>query len=112
MNTPLAMMIAGLSVAQADLKKIFSHMRIYWVSFLKLFIVPLAVLVFLALLPLDREVAYTNLIASACPTATTLTIMCIRFKRNYTYASEIFSFTTVLSVITIPIITFIADFVL
>lgn len=112
MNTPLAMMIAGLSVAQADLKKIFSHLRIYWVSFLKLFVVPLAVLVFLALLPLDREVAYTTLIASACPTATTLTIMCIRFKRNYTYASEIFSFTTVLSVVTIPIITFIADFVL
>ena len=54
MNTPLAMMIAGLSVAQADLKKIFSHMRIYWVSFLKLFIVPLAVLVFLALHPHAR----------------------------------------------------------
>ncbi len=112
MNTPLAMFIAGLSVAQADLKKIFSHIRIYWISLLKLFLVPLAVLVFLFLLPIDREVAYTTLIASACPTATTLTIMSIRYGRNYTYASEIFSFTTVLSVITIPLITFIADFLL
>lgn len=112
MNTPLAMIISGLSVAQADLKKIFSHIRIYWICFLKLFLVPLAVLVLLSLLPIDRETAYTTLIASACPTATTLTIMSIRFGRNYTYASEIFSFTTVLSVITIPIITFIADFLL
>lgn len=112
MNTPLAMFIAGLSVAQADLKKIFSHIRIYWISFLKLFLVPLVVLAFLVLLPIDRKVAYTTLIASACPTATTLTIMSIRFGRNYTYASEIFSFTTVLSVVTIPVITFIADFFL
>ncbi len=112
MNTPLAMFIAGLSIAQADLKKIFSHIRIYSISLLKLFIVPLAVLTFLFLLPIDREVAYTTLIASACPTATTLTIMSIRYGRNYTYASEIFSFTTVLSVITIPLITFIADFLL
>ncbi|MRN27059.1 AEC family transporter, partial [Romboutsia ilealis] len=40
MNTPLAMMVAGFSVAQADLKKIFGHLHIYWVSFLKLIAVP------------------------------------------------------------------------
>lgn len=112
MNTPLAMMIAGFSVAQSDLKKMFLHVRIYWVCFLKLIIMPLAVLIFLAIFPMDRMVAYTTLVAAACPTATTLTMMSIRFKRNYTYASEIFSFSTVLSVITIPVITYIADLVL
>ena len=112
MNTPLAMMIAGFSVAQADLKKIFIHIRTYWISFVKLVVMPLAVLVFLALIPVDRDVAYTTLVAAACPTATTLTMMAIRFKRNYTYASDIFSFSTFLSVFTIPAIKFIADLVL
>lgn len=112
MNTPLAMMIAGFSVAQSDLKKMFFHVRTYWVCFMKLVIMPLAVLVFLAICPMDRTVAYTTLIAAACPTATTLTMMSIRFERNYTYASEIFSFSTVLSVATIPMIIYIADFVL
>lgn len=112
MNTPIAMMIAGFSVAQADLKKIFFHVRIYWVALLKLLLVPLAVLAFLALLPIDQDVAYTTLIAAACPTATTLTMMAIRFGRNYTYASEIFSFTTVISIVTIPVVAYIAGFFL
>ncbi len=112
MNTPLAMMIAGFSVAQADLKKIVSHIRICWVCVLKLFLMPLAVLAFLAVMPIDRDVAYTTLVAAACPTATSLTMMAIRFERNYTYASEIFSLSTVLSVVTIPAVTYAAGFIL
>lgn len=112
MNTPLAMIIAGLSVAQADLKKILSNLWIYWVCFLKLLVVPLCVLVFLVVFRFEYSVAYTILIASACPTATTLTMMAIRFDKNYKYSSEIFAICTVLSIITIPIVTFIAGFFL
>ncbi len=112
MNTPLAMLIAGFSVAQADLKKIFLHVRIYWICLLKLFAMPLALLAFLAVLPIDSDVAYTTLVAAACPTATSLTMMAIRFERNYTYASEIFSLSTVLSVVTIPAVTYVAGFFL
>lgn len=112
MNTPLAMMVAGFSVAQADLKKIFTNLRIYWVSFLKLITVPLAVTVFLFLLRVDHDIAYTTLIAAACPTATTSTMMAIRYNRNYTYASEIFAFTTVLSMVTIPVVTLLAGFLI
>lgn len=112
MNTPLAMMIAGFSVAQADLKTVFSHLQIYWISLIKLLAMPLATLVFLALFPIDQDIAYMTLIAAACPTATTLTMMAIRLDLNYTYASEIFSFSTVLSLLTIPAVTYIAGFLL
>ncbi len=112
MNTPLAMMIAGFSVAHSNLKKICTDLRIYRVAVLKLLVIPLAVLVFLSLLPLDSTVAYTTLIASACPTATTITMMSILYNKNHTYASELFSFTTVLSILTIPVIMFAASFLL
>lgn len=112
MNTPLAMLVAGFSVAQADLKKIFANIHIYWVSTLKLFIFPLAVTLFLFLFRVDYDIAYTTLIAAACPTAATMTMMAIRYDRNYTYASEIFAFTTVLSMVTIPVITLIAGFLI
>ena len=112
MNTPLAMMIAGFSVAQADLKKILTKLRIYWVCLLKLFAVPLATLVFLYFAKVDYAIAYTILIASACPTAANTTLMAIRFNKNYTYASEIFSLSTILSMVTIPIVAFIAGFLL
>lgn len=111
-NTPLAMIIAGLSVAQADLKKILTNLRTYWICTLKLLVVPLAVLFFLVLFNVEYKVAYTVLIASACPTATTLTMMAIRFNKNYKYASEIFAISTVLSIVTIPLVTFVAGFFL
>lgn len=112
MNTPLAMMVAGFSVAHSNLKKICTNIRIYRVAALKLLVVPFAVLVFLSVLPLDPTVAYTTLIASACPTATTVTMMSILYNKNHAYASEIFSFTTVLSIFTIPFIMFAASFLL
>lgn len=112
MNTPLAMMVAGFSVAQADLRKIFSNLHIYWVSLLKLFVMPLLVTLFLAITKISHDIAYTTLIAAACPTATTMTMMAIRYDKNYTYASEIFAFSTILSMVTIPIVTFFAGFLI
>ena len=75
-------------------------------------VVPLAVTVFLFLFRIDHDIAYTTLIAASCPTATTMTMMAIRYNKNYTYASEIFAFTTVLSMVTIPVVTFIAGFLI
>lgn len=112
MNTPLAMMVAGFSVAQTDFKKVFHKIQIYKICILKLLVIPLTVLAFLSVCRIDRDVAYTVLVAAACPSATTATMMAIRYNRNYTYASEIFSFTTVLSIITVPAITFIAGFLI
>lgn len=112
MNTPLAMMVAGFSVAHSNLKEICTNLHIYKVAVLKLLAVPLAVLVFLSFLPLDSTVAYTTLIASACPTATTITMMSILYDKNQAYASEIFSFTTVLSILTIPVVISAAELLL
>ena len=112
MNTPLAMMVAGFSVAHSDIKKICTNVQIYRIALTKLIIVPLVVLLFLWIAPFNADIAYPTLIASACPTGTTITMMSIRFDKNAAYASEIFSFTTVLSIITIPLIIFIAGFLL
>lgn len=42
MNTPMAMMVAGINIAQADLKQVFCHYRLYWLSFVKLIVMPFA----------------------------------------------------------------------
>ena len=112
MNTPVSMIIAGISVAQADLKKIFTNFRIYLVGFAKLLAMPLVTLLFLYAANIPTNVAYTILIAAACPTATTTTMMAIRYNKNYTYSSEIFAVTTVLSIVTIPIVAYVAEFFL
>ncbi|HJC90935.1 MAG TPA: AEC family transporter [Candidatus Mediterraneibacter excrementigallinarum] len=112
MNTPLAMMVAGFSVAQADLGKMLRNTRIYFVSFIKLILIPLLVIGVLKLMALPDAVAVTVLIGAACPAATTGTMMAIRYRQNYTYSSELFAMTTVLSVVTIPAVIFLSEIIL
>lgn len=112
MNTPLAMMVAGFSVAQADIGKMCRNLRLYYTSVIKLILIPLCTIPLLMLFHLPSEVSMTVLIAAACPSATTGTMMAIRYKQNYTYSSEIFSLTTVLAVLTMPVLVLIAEQVL
>ncbi len=112
MNTPLAMMVAGFSVAQSDLGKMLRNLRIYFISFIKLILIPVLMIAVLKLMSLPSEVATTILIGAACPAATTGTMMAIRYKQNYTYSSELFAMTTVLSVITIPAVVLFAETIL
>lgn len=112
MNTPLAMMVAGFSVAQSDLGKMLRNLRIYFISFIKLILIPVLMIAVLKLMSLPSEVAAAILIGAACPAATTGTMMAIRYKQNYTYSSELFAMTTVLSVITIPAVVLFAETIL
>ena len=112
MNTPLAMMVAGFSVAQADLKKMCRNLRLYYASAIKLIIFPLCSIALLMLFRLPSVISMTILIAAACPSATTGTMMAIRYKQNYTYSSEIFSMTTIFAVITMPVLVLIAEQIL
>lgn len=44
LNTPLAMIIAGVTIAQTDIKKILIKIRIYYVTAIKLLVIPIALL--------------------------------------------------------------------
>lgn len=104
MNTPLAMMVAGFSVAQSDLRKMIRNVHLYLVSAVKLLLIPLCTIPLLMAMQLPQMVSVTTLIAAACPAATTGTMLAIRYKQNYTYSSELFAMSTVLSVISMPLI--------
>ena len=112
MNTALAMMVAGFSVAQADLGKMVRNLRIYFASFIKLILIPVLMIVILRIMNLPYDVAVTVLVGAACPVAATGTMMAIRYRQNYTYSSELFAMMTVLSVVTIPAVIFLAETVL
>ena len=43
-------------------------------------------------------------LASACPAAATGTLFAIRYKKDSFYAAELFAVTTLLSIITLPVI--------
>lgn len=112
MNTPLAMLVSGITIAQTDLKKLFLKFRIYYLSFLKLLFVPIAMLFLFRLFNLPNVVLLTSVLAAACPSAVTISLFAIRYEKNYLYASEIFAVSTISSLLTIPLVMYIANLVL
>lgn len=112
MNTPIAMLIAGVSVAQTDLLKTLKNRCIYLVSALKLLLIPSLVLLMLSFCPVSYEIALTILVAAACPVAATGTAFSLRFHKNYRYSSEMYAFSTLFSLVTIPLFVLAAEHIL
>jgi len=103
LNTPLAMIVAGATIIQTDLLKVFQKPRVFYICFLKLLIIPvLAILVF-KLIPFDKTVEMTVLAAIAAPSAAICTMQCLNYHRNAAYASELFGVTTLFSIGTMPL---------
>lgn len=106
MNTPLAMLVAGGTMADVDWKRMFQKKRIYLVTFIKLILVPALILFIYQYLPIDSTILGTTVIAAACPVAVTGTLFALRYDKNRTYAAELFTVTTLFSAVSIPVIMF------
>lgn len=111
MNTPLPMIIAGATMAQTDLLKAVKKPKTLLISFYRLILLPLICAFILKLLNAPDMVYTITVIASACPVATTLIMFAIQHNKNDKYASELFSITTLLSVITLPLILMIISYI-
>ena len=109
MNTPLAMLIAGVTIAQTNILGMLKNYKIYIVTAMKLIIVPIICAFILHFIPVSEIVYISVVIAAACPAAAIGTLFALSYNRNANYASEIFAFTTLFSAITIPLVVIIAQ---
>ncbi len=107
MNTPMAMLIAGSTLSQTNIKKAVTRLSTFVICALKLLILPICVLLVIfnaKHLGIPSEIINIVIIAVSCPTATIITMFSHRFGKNSVYSSEIFTVCTLLSVITIPFV--------
>lgn len=113
MNAPIAMLIAGSTAARSDLLGALKDTRILTTAACKLLIIPAAVIALMWLLPssVPQMPKVIVIIAAACPAATTGTMFALLFNKNAERCSEIFAVTTVLSMLTLPIVSAAASIV-
>ena len=111
MNTPLAMMVAGVTIAQTNIFKVFVKIRALYISLFKLILIPIGMLMIFRFFNIPDIVILTSILACACPTAATINLFSIRYDKNYIYASELFAITTILSIITIPVVMLLAKLI-
>lgn len=104
MNTPLAMLVSGMYLAQNNLLDSLKNFRAYYIVLLKCFVVPLAVLALFYFLPFDDTLLTTLLITSACPSASNCLLFAALYKQDIKTASNAFTLTTLFSIISIPLV--------
>lgn len=113
MNTPLAMLIAGSTLAQTDVVKALKRFSTFVICALKLVVIPLCVLLMICNarhFGVPTEIITVVQIAVSCPTATIITMFSHRFQRNSVYSSEIFTVCTLLSVVSIPFVLWVGGY--
>lgn len=109
LNTPFAMLIAGVTIGKTNIKDILKNYRIYVVAIIRLLLIPILLLLIYSRFPINEVVLVTSVLMAACPSAATGILFSIRYEKNAIYASELFAVTTILCCITIPLVVSIAE---
>lgn len=104
LNTPLAMIVSGVTIADTNIIKLLKKYRIYYICFLKLILIPIIVTIIFTLFDLNECVKLTIIIAASAPSAAMCTLQCLKYNKNSLYASEIFAASTIISVFALPFI--------
>ena len=106
---PASMIVTGMLFAGMDFKQIFASKRVYFVTFLRLIVVPAIALVlikfsYLASLSSNGpKIMLIVFLAIITPSASTVTQMCQVYGNDSQYASAINVVTTLLAIITMPL---------
>ena len=105
LNTPLAMFTIGIYLSQTNPAKMFKKPKLYLLSAVRLLIIPLLSMAVLFLLPSKfAEMKMALLIVAACPTGSNVAVYAQLYDNDYSYAVETVIISTLLSIITIPLI--------
>ncbi|WP_386694612.1 AEC family transporter [Lonepinella sp. MS14435] len=107
---PNAMLIAGMLIAGIPLRSILSSKRVYLVTFLRLIFVPLCLMVviklghFANLVEHGETIALISFLATISPAAATVTQIAVLHGKDAKKSSAIYGVSTMLCVITMPLI--------
>ena len=109
LNSPLAMIVLGVYLAQFDLKELFLNKRLYLVSAVRLILIPVILMLILAVIPVDNRIKMTMLIAGAAPVGANVAVYCQIYGADYVYACKTVAHSTVLSIVIMPAVIFLAE---
>lgn len=104
-QTPLSMIVVGMILATANLKEIVKGVRPYLYSVLRLLILPVAAFLVLRAAGLSGLMLSVPVIITAMPTGTMVVVLAKKHHTDALLASRLIIISTLLSVITIPLIS-------
>lgn len=110
LNTPVAMFVIGSFLAKTKVKSALKNPNVWLVTVLRLLVLPLISLGVLFVLTktgiADPLAAMAVLLQVSAPCATVGSLFAVKFGYDPTYASEVIAISTLLSMVTIPLMAF------
>ena len=103
-NTPMAMMVIGSSLAHSDIRAAFSNPRLYRVNLLRLIVMPLVFIGLALIVPIDRMLAGICVIVAAMPIAGNCSMLSDIYTPEDMTASHATIVSTLLSGVTLPLL--------
>ena len=102
LNTPIPMVIVGYYLAQASLR--LKGVSAYVSLVLRLIVSPLIMIAILLCLGISGDIAIACTIAASAPVAAATTMFSEKFDGDTTLSATFVSITTILSIITMPLV--------
>ncbi len=104
MVTPCSMIVIGIRLANVDAKQLFLDKWAYASAFFKLIIMSFVSILAVVFLPVAATTKYTIFFLLSMPSATSTAMFAVKFGKDGDFASISVLLSTVLSVITIPLL--------
>ena len=101
--TPLAMIIIGIKLANIKLNELLLNKWAYIACFMKLIVTSLISILVVAFIPVDTIVKYAIFFCMSMPSATATSMFAIKYNSDSEFASVCVLLSTILSIITIPV---------
>jgi predicted permease len=111
MNTPLAMLVVGSYIAKVRLREIFTDTKVLVVSVFRLITVPLLMLLLLMVIKPEYNLFISTMIQTSAPAAANTVLFAVMFGQDAKLASKTIASTTLFSVITIPLMTVLSQYI-
>lgn len=110
LNTPMAMIVCGVYLAQSDIKSVITKKYVYIVSLFRLIIIPLITLIAFKFIPLgNATMKLSILLACAAPVGANVAIFASLYDKDFKRGIENVCVSTLLCIITLPLIMYIAS---
>lgn len=103
-TVPAALLIIGSSMSQLPLRALLGNGTIYTTTLMRLAILPVGIHYLMTLLGFSPFVVGINTVVIAMPVATYGTILCLRHGKDTTLITEVTFITTLLAMISIPLL--------
>ena len=103
-TVPAALLIIGSSMSHLPLRALLGNATVYTTTLLRLVVLPIGMFFLCRALGFDAFSTSINTVVIAMPVATYGTILCLRYGRDTTLMAEVTFITTLLSMLTIPLL--------